>query len=535
MNSNTLTDLKQELGALIELRDALAEAKVKLREHVKVPAYKTYMPIRPEECKWGDAQLTFHQSRAKIKIAAGGERSAKTFTCAQEFAQHATGDYLEVCEIPGERRLPTLDGGRRPYTWIIYSQTLATHLKGPWKKIKELLPADLFPDVLPGDKSLMDAPIVLKNGFTIWLMSYSQEEEVNTGWAVNGLWYDEPPPSKEFFLKGVRGSLDKTGVVWISATPLDCEWMEEFLISRSTKDPRERYVPFVANLDVRDNKYLPKEEVDSWVELLKGTDSEEMHLSGKTKGQLLAFYKDEDVDGRLVDELPEGYDLSEARFMMAINPHDGRPNHKIWWAIWPKEASGLHPIVQIAEEWAAERTFEEDVLVIKDLEARWKMEDVIRTGDPNFLGKKYGNTKKTCAEEYRIAGDKHKIDMTFRNVDDSLAVGHSRVKNLLRNKLSNGVYQFLILKKECPGTPRALKRYRQKDFRNAKPVDNEAKDVADDIRYLVMCRPPQRFGNKTTEEEGRYGVPTRRRDIVKMRTFLTNRKKGTTLYSGRFS
>lgn len=483
--------LEDKILAIRKLDAILEEREREIVKGLKQDPMSIFEPTTPEQCRYGDGQILFFQGKAKEKVLFGGNRSGKTYCAAMMTAFHITGRYPDY--VPEEARILPNETRRRQIRGRIFTVSYERGVAEIiWPKLMEVLPSEfrVSPKVSTNG-SILGA--LFPNGASVSFLTYRQPVTELSGWTGDFVWMDEPPPSREFYVEAIRGVIDKGGFVYVSATPLGCDWFDAYLLDSGTNDPNERYKVMSVRIDVRDNPFLPPEEVDWWVRRLPASEFRarvQGMPSSMASRVFMPFVRPKDHfikpfplpfrDGGT----PDGWNL-----VMSLDPHDAHPAAMLWWAVWdPELSAGKSRIVQVAESWNPRTmTIQGAIEEIAEVEKNLGAPAVFRVIDPNFGLKKSTVTGKTVMEEYVLQSRRMGYPLTFVPGDDKISYGHFKVRSLLEGRLPDGSPQFTIFN-SCQATIQSLMRYRFKDQATGKVENNRYKHFPDCLRYLATAR-----------------------------------------------
>lgn len=190
-------------------------------------------------------QRKFHESRAKMRLVLGGNRSGKTICSVWEACAYAMGRN----RYKPDQYIPVPNDG-----WICsvsYDQMKET--VQPY--LLRFLPNSAIRKINYRRNTQIES-IFLTNGSRIWLKSYDQERERIQGSSIYWVLFDEEPP--ESFMDEARMRLlDQSGFCWVSCTPLKGV---TYLFHRYfiPEDPDIERFQFLT----RENALIPQAEMD---------------------------------------------------------------------------------------------------------------------------------------------------------------------------------------------------------------------------------------------------------------------------------
>jgi len=103
-------------------------------------------------------------------------------------------------------------------------------------------------------------------GWTIELMTHIQDTDSHEGWDGNIVWFDEPPP-RDKYVANKRGLVDRNGVAILSFTAVSESWILDEIVLNTDDSIR-----CVTEIDIYQNKYLPKDAIASFVSTLNDNE-----------------------------------------------------------------------------------------------------------------------------------------------------------------------------------------------------------------------------------------------------------------------
>lgn len=179
-------------------------------------------------------QRLFHAAPNRVRIFFGGNRSGKT-----------TGGTNEARWISeGTHPLKTF---RLPNKGCIVVQDFQTHAKDIMEpKIKEWFPPGL---IVSTETNSVGAIVkyILRNGSTIDVKSHEQDLKVFEGSDYDWVWFDEPPP-QAIFKALWRGLTDRSGIVWITGTPITEPWLYDLYEKAKAEENKGLYWAVFASI-----------------------------------------------------------------------------------------------------------------------------------------------------------------------------------------------------------------------------------------------------------------------------------------------
>ena len=501
-------ELVQKVASLREIERILEQREKEITARIEANPLANFEPTLPAQCRFGQAQILFFQSKAKEKVLFGGNRSGKTHCAAVMTAFHITGRYPDY--IPKEVRLLPGEERRRPLKMRIYAEDYK-HGIGEiiWPKLMEVLPVEfrVLPHVTPNGEI---TGVVFPNGVQVSFMTYRQSKKSMAGWTGDLVWFDEPPPSREFYVEVIRGTVDRGGLIYVSATPLGSDWFDEYLLDNSTSDTNERFKVFSIQIDVRDNPHLPPEDMEWWVNRLPASDFQARVRGIPSSVASRVFLRYLRPAEHFIDPFPlpkVGGEPDGWNLIMALDPHDSHPAAMVWVAVFdPARTGGVPRIVQVAESWNPRTmTIAGAIEVAKEIEDALGAKPLLRVLDPNFGLKRSTVTGGKIIEEYVKQSMELGYPMRFVPGEDKISYGHLKLREWFMGRLPDGTPQFQIFK-TCKATIQSLMRYRFKDPAKGVVENNKYKHFPDCLRYIATAKFRYRKQAVTQEEKAKEAL-----------------------------
>lgn len=497
-----MTDLPDPERAELEAQaNILVEIETRARSF---PLYY-YKPI--------PALAAFHQSRARLRILAGGNRCGKSEINAVESAAFALGYRpwvlrelgLPAPESPWIRpaTLPTAalcfncEGIRVPVPNTVFVATGQPMKKGigetMYPKLKKILGGFIESEHMA--HSGVPSDLILKNGSKIVFGSAEQSNLAfeSTNYTFNGI--DEPVPRRVY--TGIaRGSIDQSAPIVMTFTPLGpwAAWIFRDLYSKARKGTDIE----AFNCSIFDNPYLPEEAVRAFATDPAISEIEKQaRLYGKFTHLSDRVYSA--FDDR-VHVVPSGYLPKHWYHGMVVDPHNIRP-----WAI-AYFAASPNGDIYFHREWPAgdftkirrdDRSPEQYALLIRQLDGDLPIQ--VRLMDPN-----YGPRRDVIRGRHieSLQGEMSKFGLQFQcALNDDLAFGESQVRALLAfspdQELSALNKPRLYFMENCPNLITSMNFYTAKAKIGApEEADDEKRDetykhFADLVRYVAVSQTPR--------------------------------------------
>jgi phage terminase large subunit-like protein len=425
-----------------------------------------------------EQQLPFHKSRAKGKVALGGNRAGKTVAGATETVWKMTGTH------PWNQKKKT----------PIACRAIGSSFEEGIKKIiipelaKWIPPSQLRNGSWEASYDAAARNLTLENGSTIEFLTYEQEVQKHAGTSRDHVWFDEEPPQAIFNENLIRLA-DVDGEWIMTMTPLlDMSWTYNRLYLEGLKPENENIAIF--HLDTLSNPYITASVLE---ELLEGMSDEEK--SARTHG---TYYN---LSGGIYTK-----SLTQENF---IDPIIGTPMwdaYKYNWGHFGMLDHGYtnltafhlacyneHGQVIVYEEYTSTKTLVKDnARAILGLIRRLGLHEII---DYTVVDPSVRNIQpiegKSIHEEYGENG----LYLVLGNND--VKAGILRVNGMIaRNEL-----KFTT---NCENLIKEIPQYRWAKYTSSKTADrNNVQEIPtkkddhsmDAIRYGMMSR-PEMFTNK---------------------------------------
>ena len=440
------------------------------------------------------AQLRCHQSKAKIILFCGGNRSGKSTVGAAELAFHLTRKYPDW--FPRERRFT------HPIKAVVVCDANQKIEKVIEPKIKEYLPHNhiVHKKVVGGYLNR----IVCKDGSTVDFLSGEQDDMAFEGADWDFYWGDEPQKKRKFDAI-MRGLIDRGGRTLLTFTPLVEPWMKEQLVDQADGKRIETFIVDTTDnlFDIKGNPILKQENID---EMMRMWDDEtiETRVHGKffhLRGVVYPGFNQ-------VHQTDFEYQYPDP-VICVLDPHDRQPHHLIWAVVDRTDDIHIH------SEMSIHCTVKELAMKVRKLEKDQGYNMRKRIIDPNFGRKPLITTGRNMIEELQREGCSG-----WMEADDAKDEGHLKVKEYLfynRNYPISEVNKpkLFFHKERVPKTIHSIRNYQYEEWigkiagerdPKEKPKDKETHG-ADVIRYLCMNNPRYellRYRNEYELEQPAY-------------------------------
>lgn len=421
-------------------------------------------------------QMKAHQSKARIVVFSGGNRSGKSTLGAVTLVWHLTKKYPDY--FPKEFRY------QGPIKAVVVCDANQKIEKVIEPKIREYLPKDFIRSkrVLGGYLNRLNCI----DGSTIDFLSAEQDDMAFEGADWDFYWGDEPQKKRKFDAI-MRGLIDRGGRAILTFTPLIEPWMKEQLVDAADGKRIEAFVVDTYDnlFDINGKPILTKENVE---EMARWWDEEtkESRLHGKFFHLRGIVYK-EFSDMHLQEF---AYEYPDPVYVV-LDPHDRQPHHVIWAFVDRKNHLYVH------SELDSACTVKELAGKIKRIEADNGYRVVRRIIDPNFGRRPLVTTGKTFIQElasHNCGG--------WTEVNDSKEEGHMKVRDYLHydQKLAishTNTPRIFFSKSRVPRTIHSVRNYQYDEWAGKVASEKDPKEKpkerethgADTVRYLCMSEP----------------------------------------------
>jgi hypothetical protein len=261
---DTIQDKDILVDSLIELEAIQAEQDRRLRDNGVY--YYTPNPI----------QAKAHNSKARIVVYCGGNRSGKSTLGAAELSMHTVGWYPDW--FPKHRRF------NRAIKAVIVATEFPVVERVIEPKLRAYLPKDSVIKWKRSPQGYLQRLIVKSNwgGESVIDILTSEMDYMaceSADWDF--YWGDEPQQKSKFFAIQ-RGLIDRDGITVLTFTPLIQPWMKADLVDKSDGKKIECFIS-----DIRDNKFdvngkviLNEESIQAFEDILPD-EIRETRIHGK--------------------------------------------------------------------------------------------------------------------------------------------------------------------------------------------------------------------------------------------------------------
>lgn len=415
-------------------------------------------------------QIQFHQSRARIKLYIGGNRSGKTVGGVTEDVYRLRGSHplRKVPEGPVRGRIVTTSYNEGVNMVIIPELS------------RWLPPSDLingsWEDSYHGAKRVL----TLANGSTCELMSYDQKLEKFAGTSRHFIHFDEEPP-KDIYIENKLRLLDTAGDMYITMTPVEgMTWVYDDLYEPGLRPGNKEGIE-VITIDTTENPHVSEEEIEH---VLAGLDENDRKARKEGKfvqigGLVYTGYDDERNVIAPLDE--EKLGKIRGWTLYASMDHGlNNPTCWLWHAVSPSGA-----VVTFDEVYHNEKLVADFARVYKERnKLPGRIPPSINVGDPSI------------AQRNAQTGDS--IQLAYIKEGVPILLGNNNVEvsvNKINTYLRSGRW---AITENCTMLRKQLQRVRWKtyatakqrnDNNNRKEIQKKDDHAPDAARYFFGLMP----------------------------------------------
>lgn len=461
----------------------------------------------------------FHENCSPEILAVGSNRSAKTLTCAIEFARAVTGQDpfnkypkengrafivaktgKEVTEVVFRKLFKAgafwIIRDEETGLWRVYRPWTDGHRKAERKSAPPLIPARFIQGGWSGiawhnKKEGSPSKVTLKNG---WEIVFNTSEGIPPqGVDIDIVWFDEEILNNEWYPEMSARLLDREGRLLWSATP-QIGTQEFYDLLEEADEQRESGIenPRISRFDflLADNPYISDEQKRIFAAKLS-EEEREVRIHGRPAILGFRVYPEFDVRIHGIDtfDIPRNW----TRYMIT---DPGRQVCAVLFAAIPPEEDEYAKLGEV---------FIYDELYLRNCDANKYGDSVLRKADgmqfykfliDGHMGKVAEmGTGLTVEYQYGEALRKRGIRSTltghgYQWGQDDVNAGIEAVRHLLRIN-EKGVPRLRVLREKCPALEDEFRKYsykREKDFVTDKPVKRND-HLLDDLRYLALDKP----------------------------------------------
>jgi len=434
-----------------------------------------------DEVKLNVPQTDFHQSKARIRLFAGGNGSGKTFALIHELVR----THLQ--------RHQFRDTSNHMRTWLMTPDLKKA--EDYLDIIKKICPPSQLPQT---DK--LGTPnlrrLTWPNGSTTTIYSFEQDSMAAEGTNFDALFWDEPGPRQMYIAayRGLRSNPDH--FVCMALTGVDEAWIyQDIYLPGINRTNLNIHVTIASTYDNKENLS------EAWIVQFKSTlteDEQKVRIHGGFAVMTGRVFKEFDRRTHVVKQKPWPVDWP---VWCCIDPHTRKQSVALWAGVTKDDE------LVVLDEAEADN-IEELGIMINQIEKGHKWNVVSRAIDNSGNSSDWaGNTavdilREKCGLRFSAVTQEEK------SVDESIY----RIKQLLRKeKLLNGKEEpRLFFMENCTATITEMEMYGWKNDRNPEKTGTSEKikkvndDHIDPLRYIVMKRPVHSFSYDTISYSNGY-------------------------------
>lgn len=463
-------------------------------------------------------------SKAKYVILTTGNRLGKSTTGALKTVIECTG------VVP-----PSLSGAAPPRAYpignlrnkrvLVCGETMKVSIRDTiLPKLREFIAP---PMLVPGPKAYKRNPQTgleecfrFRSGAELVIGSYDQPTKSYEGTRWDFVWFDEPPP-EDFLRAIVRGTIDHSAQILISATPLNCAYLLDEYIERGN-DPDSALFGMVARFqaDIHFNcrechgGHLPHKEIVAYLETLPADQRAARERGDFSNAANVEFSEFQDSlhvvpdlwgPGAVSVDDPNPERAETWPCVCVVDPSMVRGLHVTYFAVSPKDtaflvASDIVPLGGISEMAEALKRLEQERLpsvpVFRIMDCRGGAATVDLNARDDFF-------RAFAKVGLLFVGSKSE-DLRHSALHDWLRPTWNPVSERMESRL----YVTRSVAQQKRGPVWALKRYVwNPEDTIKKRFQQPGKDYVDCLRYFVL-QPGMTWRNLA--EIGRQREPAKR-------------------------
>lgn len=344
------------------------------------------------------------------------------------------------------------------------------------------------------DSELFPRRYSTNTDWTIDLMSYEQALSEFEGATIPLFIFNEPPP--ESIYDACTARMKFGGKILMPMTPLsDSAWIWDRLVANDgQKGIRVIYGDTEDNCKEHSpNGVIPHEAIQALADSCD-PDEKDARLHGKFMHLAGCIYKGFKREVHTVSfhaSMLDGKDI-----YMVVDPAIGKPLAVIWAAV------GSAGDILVYDEWPNYEfnRAKDPNFGVEEYKNQFAIKEGILKGQniTRILDRHFGNARRTMGgltlkQEFGNVGLDFLDSYSIADVSAEVETGILKVKDALRYNESKPIDALnrpkLMISSECINTIHALERW-SRNPKTGKPQE-EYKDFADVIRYLVMANPEQ--------------------------------------------
>lgn len=458
----------------LDFTGILKEVSAELTKIATRPNLNSYRPH--------SKQITFHSAQNRGRLYVGGNRSGKTVGGIVEDLWWATRrhPYRKTPDPPVGGRIVGVDFDNGVYKILL-------------PEVRRWIPPS---ELING--SWMDSwdgqlkTLTLANGSFLEFMSYSQELDAFAGTSRHFTHFDEEPP-KAIWNECRMRLIDTGGSWWMTMTPVEgMTWVFDDIYDKR-EDVELKSKIDIIEVDIEENPYLSKPEIEEVVGLLD-TEEYEARKEGKfvsRSGLILKAFKPEiHVIGEVIPD-------KDWHWCKSMDHGFNNPTAWLWHAVSPDGT-----VITFYEHYKREWTIAQHAARVHYIENEELSKITDRTvGDPS-IRQRQATTGNSVQKEYALRG----IPIGLANNDVKMRIDQM-VSYLKHNKW--------FITENCRNLQWEMRRYKWKTHvskkvqeRHGRYDEPEKKDdhAIDSSGYHFVSMPqlPSVVTRKTPEEVRNY-------------------------------
>lgn len=216
-------------------------------------------------------QGEWFESEAQIKLILAGNQVGKTLCLIIRVLILGLG--ILPVSLGGKRGAQPVPESRKGIQILLAGESAKAVKKTFVTKLEHFLKPEWVVKTKAGKEGFVEE-YKLITGATITIWSYAQHASTWEGPQWNFAGFDEPP-KKSHFAATQRGTMKRQGEIWVTATPLKEEWMQDDLIEPAQDPTSDLYeqadyfrVDMHANCKEHNNGYIPHDRIMAYLATL---------------------------------------------------------------------------------------------------------------------------------------------------------------------------------------------------------------------------------------------------------------------------
>lgn len=461
----------------LELSDIFKEVSDELSKAAARPNLNGYKPH--------SKQIMFHSAEEKGRLYIGGNRSGKTVGGVVEDLWWVTGRHPYKRELPP----PPVRGRIIGVDFDNGIKKILLPEVRRWVPPSALINGSWLDSYDAGARTLNFA-----NGSFIEFMSYSQELDAFAGTSRHFIHFDEEPPFSVWQENRMR-LIDTGGKWWITMTPVEgMTWVYDKVYERAQEDRFKDKIR-VIQVDIEDNPYLSKAEIEEAISLLDD-EEKEARKSGKFAPRTGRIFKNFDPE---IHVIPPVVPDKSWHWCKSMDHGFNNPTAWLWHAVTPEG-----DVITFYEHYRREWTIRQHAAEVHRIEREILGKISDRTvGDPAIKQRQAINGN-SVQKEYAING----LGIGLANNDKKIGV---------EQMVSYQRHGKWFITENCRNLIWEMKRYKWKEHvsrkvqeRHGRYEEPEDKDnhALDASRYHFVSMPqlPDEVDERRTKEQIRAQI-----------------------------